>query len=366
MSWRKTLSNFAFTDNGVDFTRMYKDMHNEFPNLKMYRNLDGEDLFLNLWKQYNVPPENVLRIENIESAGEKTNSGSMLLLDHKVMVQTIAEDYVLTRSGASRLRVLYSIDTPTEYMKKLEQFVRKYSRIKASERTLELITTRGGSLDTQSFNLKELELDLGLHYNDDFLPIHEQIMHGLELKGTKGLVLLHGSPGTGKTTYIRYLIGSLKKKMIYLPPDLTHMLSHPEFMNFVTDHSGSILIIEDAENALMDRQGQGNDAVSNLLNLSDGLLADCLNLKIICTFNQPLNRIDKALLRKGRLLGRYEFKLLSVDKARALATHLELGKEISTPMTLADLYNLKDPDNQLPLPSPVIGFRPREEYEMPF
>jgi len=56
-----------------------------------------------------------------------------------------------------------------------------------------------------------------------------------------------------------------------------------------------------------------------LLNISDGLLYDCLNIQIICSFNIDIIKVDSALLRKGRLIAKYEFKELEVAKAQALS-----------------------------------------------
>jgi ATP-dependent 26S proteasome regulatory subunit len=78
----------------------------------------------------------------------------------------------------------------------------------------------------------------------------------------------------------------------------------------------------------------------NILNMSDGLLGDVLNLKFICTFNAPLKDIDKALLRKGRLVARYEFKDLSTEKANAIIKEQKLNIPLQTkPITLAELFN---------------------------
>jgi hypothetical protein len=102
----------------------------------------------------------------------------------------------------------------------------------------------------------------------------------------------------------------------------------------------SILIIEDAENVIRDRldSGQKNQAVANLLNLSDGLLGDSLRQPIIATFNCEISKIDSALLRNGRLIVNHEFKKLPVDNAQKLSDRLGLKKEIVEPMTLADIY----------------------------
>ncbi|CAF4653286.1 unnamed protein product, partial [Rotaria magnacalcarata] len=68
----------------------------------------------------------------------------------------------------------------------------------------------------------------------------------------------------------------------------------------------SLLIIEDAEGSLS-RLRTSNQSVANLLNLSDGLLSDGIQVQILATFNSPLISLDAALLRPGRLVAQYCF-----------------------------------------------------------
>jgi hypothetical protein len=125
-------------------------------------------------------------------------------------------------------------------------------------------------------------------------------------------------------------------------------ISKPEFLTFLLTHPNSILIIEDAENIIRDRNEitlDASQAVANLLNLSDGLLGDAMHMQIIATFNCDLGIIDKALLRKGRLIANYKFGKLDVKNARILSEKLGFGLEhISIPMTLAEIYNQEKQD----------------------
>ena len=110
-------------------------------------------------------------------------------------------------------------------------------------------------------------------------------------------------------------------------------------------YPNSILIIEDAENIVLDRKENlnPNQAVSNLLNLSDGLLGDAMHLQIITTFNCQMKAIDPALLREGRLVVEHKFDKLSVDDARRLCNELQIAgaETIDQPMTLAEIYAKK-------------------------
>ena len=215
-------------------------------------------------------------------------------------------------------------------------------------------------MDLKSIAIKPTELDINLYYNDDFKAVDTVIKERLCKENDKGIVLLHGLPGTGKTTYLRHLIGGMKKKVMFVSPSVAGNLMNPEFMDLLIDNPNAILVIEDAENIIMDRRFSSHSSVSNLLNISDGLLSDCLNVQIICTFNSELNLVDSALLRKGRLIARYEFGKLHVGKAKALSQHLGLQQEIKKPMTLAEITN-PDDNHYEPKKTSVIGFRGVEE-----
>ena len=129
--------------------------------------------------------------------------------------------------------------------------------------------------------------------------------------------------------------------MIYMSGDLVDKLSDPSFITFIRQQKNSIFIVEDCEELLSSRNGGNrmNAGLVNILNISDGLLSDELCIKFICTFNAPLKDIDEALLRKGRLAARYEFKDLTTDKVNQLIKEESLDiPEQTHPMTLAEIY----------------------------
>ncbi|BAV09339.1 ATPase family associated with various cellular activities (AAA) [Filimonas lacunae] len=221
---------------------------------------------------------------------------------------------------------------------------------------INLIVTGNSGLSLQSMEIKRTKLNIDLFYEDDFKQVDELIRTRLNKKNDKGIVLLHGLPGTGKTTYLRYLICKLKKRVLFLSPNVAGNLMNPEFIDLLIKNPNTVVVIEDAENIIMDRRSNSSSAVSNLLNISDGLLADFLNVQLICTFNSALTLVDSALLRKGRLIARYEFGKLSTAKAQQLSNHLGFNKVIDQPMTLAEISNQNEVefDNKQ---VQVIGFR---------
>ena len=133
-------------------------------------------------------------------------------------------------------------------------------------------------------------------------------------------------------------------------------IARPDFMELLLDNPNSILVIEDAENIITDRSQTQSSAISTLLNLSDGLLSDCLNIQIICTFNTQLSSVDSALLRKGRLIAKYEFRELTQPKAQALSTALRFDGPVNQPMRLCDIYNQSEREFETDKKT-SIGFR---------
>ncbi len=175
-------------------------------------------------------------------------------------------------------------------------------------------------------------------YNDDFTEVDELISASMSKKES-GMILLHGEPGTGKTTYIKHLISKFKdKKFIFIQNDFVRELLKPSFIAFLLQNKDAILIIEDAEKVVVARENSSDESVvSTLLQLTDGLFSDFLNIKIVSTFNTNLDRIDKALLRKGRMIAKYNFTPLSPEKTAALAKKLG-HDDITGSLTLADIF----------------------------
>ena len=219
-----------------------------------------------------------------------------------------------------------------------------------------LINTSHG-IDTKAMGIIKPKLSIDDNYNDDFKDIHQTIYKRLSKKNDKGLVLLHGKPGTGKTSYIRYLIASLKKRVIFLPPNMASAITNPDLISVLIDNPNSIFVIEDEENIIVDREKDGHSPVSALLNISAGLLSDCLNIQLICSFNTDISKVDSALMRKGRLIAKYEFKELDMAKANRLSQKLGFKTTLNFPMTLTAIYNQDEKDFQQNKRKDRIGFK---------
>lgn len=260
-------------------------------------------------------------------------------------------------SNNSSVRFLFK-KTPDAMVDELVEKIQKFKEIPEVRPEICLLVNTRHGIDVEVIEIAEPNLDIASNYNDDFDDVNQQILYRLTKDKDKGLVLLHGKPGTGKTSYIRYLVNAVKKRVIFLPPNMAAAITDPNLISVLIQNPNCILVIEDAENIIIDRNTDGHSPVSILLNLTDGLLADCLHIQIICSFNTDLSKVDSALLRKGRLIAKYEFKELDVCKAQALSDKLGFSSIIQRPTTLTELYNQDDFDFGAVRNRVQVGFRP--------
>lgn len=332
---------------------LYMHYFNALPNVAFINSVDGEKAY-NAFKEKHVA---LIQQEHqynwFEHKKKKFVFDKVMVVLHKNFLVEFDESYCYILHDGQQQETLQIV---IELAKSFKE------RQRRQPLEINLIVNDGKTLDLKSMEIKRTKLDIDLYYEDDFKTIDETIRERLNKKNDKGIILLHGLPGTGKTTYLRYLIGKIKKRVLFLSPNVAEDLMNPSFIELLIDNPNTVIIIEDAENIIMDRRNSNDSSVSNLLNISDGLLADFLNVQIICTFNSALTMIDSALLRKGRLIARYEFGKLGISKAQRLSDHLGFTTNVQQPMTVAEISNQheKNFENKK---IQVIGFRRESQQE---
>ncbi|WP_421824318.1 AAA family ATPase [Flagellimonas oceanensis] len=342
-----TLKNFSFLEGGIILNPelIYFSYFEKIPNEVGHFDIETSNLLQEFRQEFE---------KKILAYHYKTDRSNYCVPEHGHVF--ILTNEILVRINYRGLSVLFSEETLQVQL--IEEFCIKFKQKekKTDLAQINLITSGKGNFENRIIDFKKPEVDLNHLYNDDFNDFHRKILSVLLEENTSGLHLLHGIPGTGKSTYIRYLCGLLKKKVIFLPGEIARNLDNVYMMRYLLSNSNSILIIEDAEELIVSRDHQRNSNLAMILNLTDGILGESLGIQIIATFNTDLKKIDPALKRKGRLKSSYEFKALTFQKANALLKKEGVEETTNDPLTLAEIFNFKE-DQQMEEPiRKTIGF----------
>lgn len=185
------------------------------------------------------------------------------------------------------------------------------------------------------------------NYSNDVIEDYNYIVSQMNKSNPFGrFVIINGDTGTGKTHLVKSFLNSfdLKRvKFIYFPAELLRSIDFSILMEVFSEsmHKSSIiLVIEDADECLVSRQGDNISVISKLLNFADGFIGSLLDIRVIATTNAKKLEIDKALLRPGRLCKQMEVKLLTVEQGNKVY-YRETGdseKPFTNSVSLAEVY----------------------------
>lgn len=333
----------------------YFKLYNKFPHRHWFKEINKPRLIEELRALYDLKKSTVFQT-HIHQAGENDSlpGVSAYILEKEVLLCFPPWEF----GNSNDAQLYFSDDVPQATISRIVDLIKKCFTPKTLERKQVrlLMQNKENELYFADMTVHSPLYNIEMNYNDDLLPLNEMLLERLNKPNDKGLIVFYGKSGTGKTSYVRYLTSHISKQKLFVPANLIYKIGSAEFLNLLKNYHNSLLIIEDADAILKKRSNDQDHVIVNLLSLSDGVLSDFFHLQIICTFNNDITQLEPTLLRKGRLIAKYYFKELSLEKTKLLCRRLGYKYIPTHEMTLADIYHLEDPNFQVPEKAKAIGF----------
>jgi hypothetical protein len=171
-------------------------------------------------------------------------------------------------------------------------------------------------------------------------------------EGEGSLILWRGAPGTGKSHALRALARAWSDWCT------THFVMDPEelfgrggayMLDLLAWDDGDedrwrLVALEDAgELIAADARATTGQALSRLLNVTDGILGQGTRTLVLITTNEPVGRLHPATRRAGRCLADIEFRPLSAAEANAWLAAYGSERRVDRPTALAELFGDGEP-----------------------
>lgn len=125
------------------------------------------------------------------------------------------------------------------------------------------------------------------------------------------IVIFDGPVGSGKTHKIQALISAAPNALFVMVPasmiqELTGPNLIPALLRQNPQGQAMVLVVEDADECLVRRDGGNMGSISSLLNISDGILGKCLNIRVVATTNaghlKSDEDLDEAIYAAGEVM----------------------------------------------------------------
>ncbi|MCW2974544.1 MAG: hypothetical protein JWN72_2817, partial [Thermoleophilia bacterium] len=103
-----------------------------------------------------------------------------------------------------------------------------------------------------------------------------------------------------------------------------------------------LIVLEDAgELVTAGARANAGQALSRLLNISDGMLGQGANISVLITTNEELGNLHPAIQRPGRAWSQVEFDAFEAAAATAWLADRGITHAASSPVSLAELYAIE-------------------------
>jgi hypothetical protein len=176
------------------------------------------------------------------------------------------------------------------------------------------------------------------YFNDSTLKSANKLVKKIN-KNKKGLSIIHGRRGTGKTVLTNYIANLVDRIVIFIPISMIDItINNPEFLVVCKEYN-PLIIIDDCE-ILTDMFSKSNITYANILQMVDGFYSDSIETHIILSYNTDSeDDIDEDILDANNLLKVIKVGPLKKTNATELCKHLSIEHKAESELYLIDILN---------------------------
>lgn len=287
---------------------------------------DYDDFILTLKEHYDITVQEYKLSKFSESIYIKENNDNFLITGG------VAEDIFIFD--------IYTANIDTNYF--IFKQIQKY--IEISNNVEIIFTSAGMNNNGVYYNTKILSKESFKNISTEYYPyININSMFSQFFAYKENILCLGGIPGVGKskmsTLLMDYMlenerlldVDSFDYNVLYVKS--TDVLVTDEFWSKLDNSAYDLIILDDLDYFLGSRGSitsmedkEKNKFISNLLSYTDGVQES--KTKFVITTNQPIQQIDKAILRKGRMFDILELRPLKLKEAKYIWSTYELDDSL--------------------------------------
>ena len=261
------------------------------------------------------------------------------------------------------IRVLSeNISSCNSYIKEVEDTLSDVIVVDEALVSYTIFQNDNSEMLNETFYQDSLEVD----FNPVATPFIEDVDTYIEnfLNSNAPVLILQGEPGTGKTTFVKYLLKMMQSKVQETREDFKAIYSFDENIFYLSDFykriiydEYDVLVLEDINQVLHKNQDDSSlNPINKFLSVTDGLISKYK--KIIITTNiESKHHINQALLRPGRCYDVIPFRKLEGieidDLCDSVAKDLNLQTES---INLSEFFAKCNNEQNSQLISSRVGF----------
>lgn len=342
-------------DNSInDYLYCWSEMDSRPSKTIIYKNFESEPFikYFKIGKNNQVIQEDVIPIEE----ENMVNKRFLFKIEKEMWISYMQYDSNSEESFIGEVIFYYNSELHPKIQNHLDeidkyQILDDFEKEKSNNNLFTLSFGQTGLESNSILKSKIIGKNFNNYYNDSVLKKIDKSIKKLK-KSPKGITVIYGDRGSGKTSLVNYYCQKVKMKNFYfLPLSLMETaVINLDLRNFLKTNKDSVLVIDDADILLSDSNfTKLNLFVHNLIQLVDGLDSDDLGLNVILIFNTPKEtEIHSDILDCNNVSDIIKVNWLTKEKSQELSKFLDKKTKIKKSTRLIDILRdkLSDEENQ--------------------